>query len=57
MDQLVRRLESVNNTISRVINFWVNNILEGYIIEIIVDTINHIVKLRGIFFEVPEVYT
>ena len=39
MSQFVRRLECVNNTISRVVEFWVDSILEGYIIEIVVDTI------------------
>ena len=37
--QLVQRLNIVNNTISRVVKFWVDNILEGYITEIVVDTI------------------
>ena len=32
-------MESVNNTISRDVNFWVDSVSEGYIIEIAMDTI------------------
>ena len=33
------KMESVNNTISRDVNFWVDSVSEGYIIEIAMDTI------------------
>ena len=38
--QLIQRLESVSNYISKDVNFWVDKILGGYITEIVVDTIN-----------------
>ena len=38
-DQLVHEITSVSNTISRDVDFWVNNILQGYIIEFAVEAI------------------
>ena len=38
-DQLVREVTGVSNTISRAIDFWVDNILQGYISEFAVKTI------------------
>ena len=37
--QLIEQLEGVNNPISRVVDFWIDIILEGYITEFVVDTI------------------
>ena len=37
--QLIRRLKSVSNFVSRVVDFWVNNILQGYITEFVVDMV------------------
>ena len=37
--QLIHQLKSISNPISRAIDFWVDNILEEYIIEFYVDTI------------------
>ena len=37
--QLIERLEEVRNPVSRDVYFWIDNILEGYIIEFVVDTI------------------
>ena len=37
--QLTERLKRVSNPISRVVDFWVDSILKGYIAEFIVDTI------------------
>ena len=36
---LIERLKRMNNPISRVVDFWVDSILEGYIVEFVVDTI------------------
>ena len=36
-DQLVREITSVSNSISRAVDFWVDNILQGYITEFVVD--------------------
>ena len=36
---LVERLKRINNPISRVVDFWVDSILEGYISEFVVDII------------------
>ena len=37
--QLIQRVKSVSNPMSRVVEFWVDSILEGYITEFVVDTI------------------
>ena len=36
---MIERWKRVNNPISRVVDFWVDSILEGYITEFVVDTI------------------
>ena len=38
-DQLVHEVTSVSNTIFIAIHFWVDNILQGYIIEFVVEAI------------------
>ena len=38
--QLISEITSVSNPISRAIDFWVNSILQGYITEFAVETIN-----------------
>ena len=48
-DQLVHDITSVSNTVSRVVDFWVDSILQGYIIEFTIDTITSYVKLNDIF--------
>ena len=37
--QLIERLKRVRNPMSRALDFWIDSILEGYIIEFVVDTI------------------
>ena len=37
--QLIQRLKSVSNPVSRAVDFWVGSILQGYITEFVVDTI------------------
>ena len=36
---LIERLKRINNPISRVVDFWVDIIIEGYITDFVVDTI------------------
>ena len=38
-DKLIHEVTSVSNPISRAIDFWVNNILQGYITEFVVEMI------------------
>ena len=52
--QLIRRLESVNNPISRAVDFWVESILEGYITEMAVDSINSYSEVEREFFRGPQ---
>ena len=37
--KLIQRLKNVNNRISCGVDYWVDNLLEGYIIEFVIDTI------------------
>ena len=53
-DQLVRKISSVSNPISRVVDFWVNNIFQGYIIEFAVDTITSSSEVERNFFQGPR---
>ena len=49
---MIQRLKRVSNHISRVVDFWVDNIIEGYIIEITVDTIwSYNETERELFYE------
>ena len=50
-DQLVREITSVSNTISRVVDFWVNSILQGYINEFVVETITPYSEAERKFFQ------
>ena len=36
---MIEQLKIVRNHVSRVVDFWIDSILEGYIIEFDVDTI------------------
>ena len=53
-DQLVREVTSVSNTISRAVDFWDNSILQGYIIELAVDTITSYSEVERNFFQGPR---
>ena len=48
--QLVHEITSVSNTISRGVDFWVDNILEGYITKFLVDTITSYSEAERNFF-------
>ena len=52
-DQLVHEVTSVSNDISRVIDFWVDSILQGYITEFVVDTITSYSEAERNFFQGP----
>ena len=53
-DQLVHEVTSVSNAISRVLDFWVDRILQGYITEFAVDTITSYSEAERNFFQVPR---
>ena len=52
-DQLVHEMASVSNTIFRAVDFWVDNILQGYITEFAVDAIASYSEAETIFFQGP----
>ena len=49
-DQLVCEETNVSNTISRVVDFWVDSILQGYITEFIVEIITSYSEAQRNFF-------
>ena len=51
---MISEITSVSNPISRVIDFWVNSILQGYIIEFSVETITSYSEAEIIFFQGPQ---
>ena len=54
-NQLVYEVTSVSNTISRVVDFWVDSILQGYITEFVVDTITSYSEAERSFFRGPRI--
>ena len=51
--QLIERLKRVRNPVSRDVDFWVDNILEGYITEFDVDTIASYSEVEQKIFQGP----
>ena len=41
---MIEWLKRINNPISRVVDFWVDNIIEGYITDSIVNTITSYIE-------------
>ena len=52
-DQLVHEVTSVSNPISRVVDFWFESILQGYITKFAVDTITSYSESERNFFQGP----
>ena len=52
--QLIRKLTSVSNPISRAIDFWVDSILQGYITEFAVEMITLYSEVERNFFKGPR---
>ena len=46
---------NVSNTISRAIDFWVDSILQGYIIEFAVEAITSYSEAKRNFFKGPRI--
>ena len=53
-DQLVCEITSVSNPISRVVDFWVDSILQGYITNFAVEMITSYSEAKIIFFQGPQ---
>ena len=51
---MVCEVTSVSNHISRVVDFWVDSILQGYITEFVVDTITSYSEVERIFSQGPR---
>ena len=45
---------SVSNTISRVVDFWVDSIFQGYITEFVVEAITSYSEVKSNFFQAPQ---
>ena len=53
-DQLVHEITSLSNTIFKVVDFWVDSILQGYITEFAVETITSYSEAERKFFQGPR---
>ena len=49
--EAIQRLKCTNNSISRVVDFWLNSLLEGFVIEFIVDTLKAYSEAERYFFK------
>ena len=53
-EQLIREIISVSNPISRAVDFWVDSILQGYIIDFSVEMITSYSEVERDFFQGPR---
>ena len=49
--EVIQRLKKIDNSISRVVDFWLNNLLEGIITEFTVDTLKAYNEAKRLFFK------
>ena len=49
--EVIRRLKKTDNSISIAVDFWLNNLLEGFITEFAVDTLKAYNKAERVFFK------
>lgn len=49
--EVIQRLKKTNNSISRAVDFWLNNLLEGFITEFVVDTLKAYNEAERVFFK------
>ena len=52
--QLVQRLKNIRNLVLRVVDFWVDSMLEGYITEFVVETITSYSEVGRKIFQGPR---
>ena len=50
----MREITSVSNTISRAVDFWVDNIVQGYITKFLVEAITSYSETERKFFQGPR---
>ena len=51
---MIQQLKSNSNPVSRVVNFWVDSILEGYITQFVVNTITSYSEEERKLFQGPR---
>ena len=44
--ELIQQLRRVNNKASRVVDVWIDNILEGYIVKFAIDTVKYYIDIE-----------
>ena len=49
--KVIQRLKKTNNSISRVVYFWLNNLLQGFVIDFTIDTLKAYSEAERIFFK------
>ena len=53
-DQLAQEVAQVSNLISRAVDFWIDNILEGYVTEFVIEAITSYREVERHFFKGPQ---
>lgn len=48
---MIHRLKHTNNYISRAVDLWLNSLLEGFVIEFVVDTLKAYNEAERYFFK------
>ena len=51
---MIQQQKSTRNPVLRVVEFWVDSILEGYITEFVVDTLTSYSEAKIKFFQEPQ---
>jgi hypothetical protein len=54
MSTLIKKVERVDNTMSRAVDHWFDNIIGGYITEFVVDRVESYSQEERYFFKVPR---
>jgi hypothetical protein len=49
--EVIQRLKKTDNSISRAVDFWLNNLLEGFITEFAIDTLKAYSEAERLFFK------
>ena len=49
--EVIQRLKNTNNSISRVVDFWLNSLLEGFVTEFVVHTLKDYSEVERLLFK------
>ena len=49
--EVIQRLNNIDNSISRAVDFWLNSLLEGFVTEFAIETLKAYRKAERLFFK------